>query len=124
MKTGTLVNFVNCAVEQVDVVDERPRFHTIEPASKIREGQVLAFTVEGRLLAVGRTAKGYFAIDGTCPHAGGSLGEGEIEDECVICPVHGYAYDVRSGVGQDDPGRVRVHGVELVGDVLRVFLSD
>ena len=99
-------------------------WHTIEPASRIREGQVLAFTVAGRLLAIGRTASGYFAIDGICPHAGGSLGEGQLDGECVVCPVHGYAYDVRSGEGQDDPGRVRVHRVELTGDVLRVFLSD
>ena len=99
-------------------------WHTISPASSIREGQVLAFTVAGRLLAVGRTASGYFAVDGICPHAGGSLGEGEIENECVICPVHGYAYDVRSGAGTDDGASVRVHKIELDGDVLRVELPD
>ena len=99
-------------------------WHTISPASKIREGQVLAFTVAGRLLAVGRTATGYFAVDALCPHAGGNLGEGEVDKECVICPIHGYAYDVRSGVGVDDGSRVRVHRVELAGDVLSVELPD
>jgi nitrite reductase (NADH) small subunit len=99
-------------------------WHTISPASKIREGQVLAFTVAGRLLAVGRTATGYFAVDGICPHAGGSLGEGEVENECVICPVHGYAYDVHTGEGKDDGARVRVHHVECDGDVLRIELPD
>ena len=99
-------------------------WHTISPASKIREGRVLAFSVAGRLLAVGRTATGYFAVDALCPHAGGNLGDGEVEHECVICPIHGYAYDVRSGVGVDDGSRVRVHRVELAGDVLRVELPD
>jgi nitrite reductase (NADH) small subunit len=99
-------------------------WHTISPASRIRVGQVLPFTIAGRLLAVGRTATGYFALDAICPHAGGHLGEGEIERECVICPVHGYAYDVRSGVGVDDGARVRVHAVALDGDVLRVDLPD
>jgi nitrite reductase (NADH) small subunit len=99
-------------------------WHTLSPASRIREGQVLPFTIAGRLLAVGRTATGYFAVDGICPHAGASLGDGEVERECVICPVHGYAYDVRTGEGQDDGGRVRVHKIELDGDVLRIELPD
>lgn len=99
-------------------------WHTISPASQIRAGQVLAFSVAGRLLAVGRTRSGYFALDGICPHAGGSLGEGEIENECVICPLHGFAYDVRTGLGTDDEGRVRVYRVELEGDVLRIELPE
>ncbi len=99
-------------------------WHTLSPASRIRVGQVLAFTIAGRLLAVGRAESGYFAVDGICPHAGASLGEGELEHDCVICPVHGYAYDVRSGEGRDDGGRVRVHRVELDGDVLRIELPD
>lgn len=100
-------------------------WHTISPASRIREGQVLPFTVAGRLLAVGRTASGYFAVDGVCPHAGGNLGEGEVEGECVICPIHGFAYDVRSGLGKDDGGKLRLLRVELGGDdLLRIELPD
>ena len=99
-------------------------WHSISPASQIRAGRVLAFRVAGRLLAVGRTETGYFALDGICPHAGGSLGEGEIENGCVICPLHGFAYDVRTGLGAEDGGRVRVHRVELEGDVLRIELPE
>jgi nitrite reductase (NADH) small subunit len=99
-------------------------WHILSPASRIRVGGVLAFTVAGRLLAVGRTATGYFALDGICPHAGASLGEGEVEGECVICPVHGYAYDVRTGASVDDSGRVRVHRIELDGDTLKIELPD
>jgi len=32
-----------------------------------------------------------------CPHRGGPLGVAAIEDGCVVCPRHGYRYDVRSG---------------------------
>jgi nitrite reductase/ring-hydroxylating ferredoxin subunit len=73
---------------------------------------------------VGRTATGYFAIDGICPHAGGILGEGDVEGERVICPIHGFAYDVRSGRGCDDGEAVRVHPVALDGDALHVELPD
>jgi nitrite reductase (NADH) small subunit len=99
-------------------------WHSIEPVSRIPEGRVLPFTVGGRLLAVGRTSQGLFAVDGVCPHAGGSLGEGEIDGECVICPIHGFAYDVRSGRGLDDDARVRVYETKLEGDVLLILLPD
>jgi len=99
-------------------------WHTLSPASSIRVGQVLPFTIAGRLLAVGRSESGYFAIDGICPHAGANLGDGEVDRDCVICPVHGYAYDVHTGAGVDDGGRVRVHRVELEGDVLKIELPD
>jgi len=78
----------------------------------------------GRYLAIGRTADGYFAMDDLCPHAGGSLGEGMLDDECVLCPIHGYAYHVRTGEGLDDGNEVQVYQVELQGDLLRVNLHD
>jgi nitrite reductase (NADH) small subunit len=99
-------------------------WHTVSPASSIREGQVLCFTVAGRRLAVGRTARGFFALDDRCPHAGGSLGEGLLDGEAVVCPIHGYAYDVTTGEGLDDGAEVRVHPCVLEGDVLRIQLPD
>jgi nitrite reductase (NADH) small subunit len=99
-------------------------WHTIAPASRLRVGRVLPFTVAGRLLAVGRTADGYFALDGICPHAGGNLGEGEIDGDCLICPIHGFAYELRTGHGRDDAATVRVHRVELDGDTLKIELPD
>ena len=38
-----------------------------------------------------------FAIEDACNHAGASLAEGWIEDQCVACPMHGYVFDLRSG---------------------------
>jgi nitrite reductase/ring-hydroxylating ferredoxin subunit len=84
---------------------------------------VLCFEVGGRRLAVGRTARGYFALDDRCPHAGGSLGEGDLDGERVLCPIHGYAYDVVTGEGLDDGTEVRVHPCTLDGDVLRIQLD-
>lgn len=72
---------------------------------------------------VGRTARGYFALDDACPHAGGSLAEGSIEGGSVICPIHGYAYDIVTGEGLDDGAEVRVHPCVLEGDVLRIEIA-
>lgn len=38
-----------------------------------------------------------YAIDDTCSHAGESLDKGELDGCTVVCPAHGYVFDVRTG---------------------------
>jgi 3-phenylpropionate/trans-cinnamate dioxygenase ferredoxin subunit len=38
-----------------------------------------------------------YAIDDTCNHAGESLSKGELDGCRVVCPAHGYVFDVRTG---------------------------
>jgi nitrite reductase/ring-hydroxylating ferredoxin subunit len=39
----------------------------------------------------------FYAIDNTCPHSGGPLGEGNLIDNFVVCPWHGWEFDVTTG---------------------------
>ena len=38
-----------------------------------------------------------FAIEDACNHAGASLAEDWIEEKCVVCPMHGYVFDLANG---------------------------
>ncbi len=38
-----------------------------------------------------------FAIEDACNHAGASLAEGRRDGDSVLCPMHGYAFSLRSG---------------------------
>jgi nitrite reductase (NADH) small subunit len=67
------------------------------------EGQVAEFTVLGEALCVARVNGAIAVLGGVCPHEGGPLGEGIIEKGRVVCPWHGYAFDVRTGLSEDDP---------------------
>jgi nitrite reductase/ring-hydroxylating ferredoxin subunit len=66
-------------------------------------GEVGEFTVDGRTLCVANLNGTISVLDGVCPHEEGPLGEGVIEDGRVVCPWHGYAFDVRTGVSEQDP---------------------
>jgi nitrite reductase (NADH) small subunit len=66
-------------------------------------GAVREFTANGRALCVANSEGVIRVLDGTCPHEEGPLGEGTIENGCVVCPWHGYAFDLRTGVATDDP---------------------
>jgi NAD(P)H-dependent nitrite reductase small subunit len=39
----------------------------------------------------------FYAIDDGCPHQGASLGEGLLHGGRVVCPLHSWVFDVRTG---------------------------
>ena len=59
--------------------------------------RVTTVVAAGRAICITRTAKGYGALDNRCPHQGGPLGDGQIENGYVICPWHGYEYNPCTG---------------------------
>ena len=48
-------------------------------------------------LALIRTSEGFFALDNACPHTGGPLGEGLVQNHTVTCPLHGWQFDCKTG---------------------------
>ena len=61
------------------------------------EGRVQTAIVDGRSVAVTRCGGQVGALDNHCPHQGGPLGEGSIENGLLRCPWHGYDYDPTTG---------------------------
>lgn len=61
--------------------------------------------VEGKRVCLVRLKDGYYAIDDKCPHAAGRLGLGSCDENgMVICPIHRYKYDPKTGKGQPGQG--------------------
>jgi nitrite reductase (NADH) small subunit len=70
---------------------------TLCPIEVIPENGGRQFRVDGREVAVFRVGGRVFALDGICPHQGGPLGFGEIVGEKVLCPWHGWPFDLATG---------------------------
>jgi NAD(P)H-dependent nitrite reductase small subunit len=66
--------------------------HDEIPAGRGRTCEVL-----GLRLAVFRSGETIFALTDLCPHAGGSLGQGWIEEGEVICPLHRWRFRLSDG---------------------------
>ena len=62
------------------------------PPGKIRE-----FQLNGTTIALANLEGKFYAINNVCLHRGGPLGEGEMEGTAVVCPWHGWKYDVTTG---------------------------
>jgi thiamine pyrophosphate-dependent acetolactate synthase large subunit-like protein/nitrite reductase/ring-hydroxylating ferredoxin subunit len=71
-------------------------WYRVDPGD-LEVGRLTTVVAAGRALCITRTADGYGALDNRCPHQGGPLGDGQIENGYVICPWHGYEYHPCSG---------------------------
>src|SRR5215470_4496995 len=61
------------------------------------DGRVTTVQAGHRSVALCRVGGRTGALDNHCPHQGGPLGEGSIENGWLRCPWHGYDYDPVEG---------------------------
>ena len=56
------------------------------------------FIVENTEIALFKVKDNIFALSNICPHQHTTLiYDGIIEDGCVVCPVHGWTFDLKTG---------------------------
>ena len=93
-------------------------------ASDIAPGTIREFQVEGKAIALANVGGTFYAISNTCLHRGGPLGQGPLEGKTVICPWHGWQYDVTTGKANQDPNAgVPSYPTELRGDEVFVDIG-
>ena len=63
-----------------------------------------------------------FALDDRCPHQGGPLSKGTLNDDKLMCPWHCWSFDVRTGRPEWPEGfwRATCYPVTLEGDQIMV----
>jgi nitrite reductase (NADH) small subunit len=85
---------------------------TVAQAKDIKPGEVKCVEFGGERVAVFNVDGAFHAISDTCPHAGGPLSEGYVEDGRVVCPWHGWCFDLdpeKCEPPNDMVSRYRVH---------------
>ena len=102
-------------------------WHKVAEADELPEGRVKTVTAGNKSMALTHINGQYAAMDNRCPHQGGPLGEGSIEEgndgQCWLrCPWHGWDFDPLTGKppgGHEDSGQdmypleVRQDGIYL-----------
>lgn len=80
-------------------------FVPVADANSLPPGQGRTVNVRGREIAVYNVDGRFYAMDDACPHRGGPLGAGCLESGHVFCPLHGWEFDVKTGVCVNNPER-------------------
>jgi nitrite reductase/ring-hydroxylating ferredoxin subunit len=107
-------------------------FNTRESASGKRESTGVIITVgrvdqlppnhcvavdlsDGRELALYNVSGEFYATSNFCPHKGAPLSEGKLCGHVIECDWHGWRFDVRTGVCEEEEQQVETY---------RVFVED
>ena len=100
------------------------KFVRVAKLSDLPEGGLLEVEVAGRKIVLARLEGGIHALDGACSHAEARLAEGSLFEECLMCPVHGGEFDVRTGEAITLPAiePIAVHDVRVENDEIQVAL--
>jgi nitrite reductase/ring-hydroxylating ferredoxin subunit len=64
---------------------------------KLEEVEMVVLDYPPFDVLVSKVGAAYYAIEDACNHAGASLADGGRSGDCVVCPMHGYVFDLRSG---------------------------
>jgi len=95
-----------------------------ERAAKVLEipaGTIKEVQVAGQAIAVANVGGSFYAINNTCLHRGGPLGQGQLNAKVVTCPWHGWEYDVTTGkTVQNANAGVGCFAVEIRGEEIYI----
>jgi nitrite reductase (NADH) small subunit len=101
------------------------RLVKVAETKDIAPGTGKVVQAEGRSLALFNVAGTFHAIDNTCTHESGPLGEGALVGEVVTCPWHSTEFNVRTGeaLGPLTEEGVRSYPVQVQGNDVLVELD-
>ncbi|WP_432492964.1 Rieske (2Fe-2S) protein [Kineococcus auxinigenes] len=84
---------------------------------EIPPGEGRAYVVGDEQVAVFRRRSGKVsAVQAACPHAGGPLADGQIDERVVVCPLHQNTFDLDTGESTTGQPALRVHPCRVEGD--------
>ena len=70
---------------------------------ELKEGEGKYVEIDGFQLAVFLNGGRVFVIDNYCPHAGGNLAGGFVEEGFAVCPWHYWQFKLDTGELRDSP---------------------
>jgi len=80
-------------------------------------GEARELQCGGRLFCIANQKGRVTLMDDVCPHRGGPLGQGLIENGKLICPWHAWAFDLKTGEATHSPDtKVEVYETKIEGD--------
>ena len=97
-------------------------FVRVASVGDVAVGQGMLLDVAGVTVALFNAGGGRFhATSPLCPHEDGPLAEGWLEGDAVVCPWHGFDFELATGRCKvDEAIAITVYPVRVTGDDVEV----
>ena len=102
-----------------------PKLVKVASVNELPTGEGKVVDTEGQPIALFNVDGIFSAIDNTCTHVGGPLGEGALVGDIVNCPWHDAGFNVKTGVCTGEPAasHAKSFPVKVEGDDVFVDLE-
>lgn len=98
-----------------------PEFHKAATRGQVPPGGSKVVNIKGKEIVIFHAGADFYALDNACPHRGGPLSEGELENGVVVCPWHGWQFKVNTGEFMINPSiKAPTYPVKVEGDDILV----
>jgi 3-phenylpropionate/trans-cinnamate dioxygenase ferredoxin subunit len=74
-----------------------PEYVEVCNSGEIADGQMKAFSVQGREVLITKAENKIYAASDLCPHMKARLSRGTLEGTTITCPRHGSRFDLKDG---------------------------
>lgn len=96
-------------------------FTKICSVDDIEEDAGKRFIINETEIAVFKSNGNIFAVSNICPHQQTALiYDGFIEEGCVVCPAHGWKFDLRTGNKKSGSRGLDSYEVKIVDEIIYV----
>jgi nitrite reductase/ring-hydroxylating ferredoxin subunit len=100
-------------------------FRKICDISELQNGRGKRFIVDDKEVAVFKIDDELFALYNVCPHQHFNfIYDGIIEKDCVICPIHGWRFELETGKNPDGGKGLERYPVKVIDDTVCIKVSN
>lgn len=99
-------------------------FHKAATLDQLKPGMAMDVAVGDEMIALYNVNGRIYATTDICPHSGGSLGQGELCESVVTCPLHGWKFEVETGKCLMAPAmKLKTYQVKVEGNDILVGIG-
>ena len=99
-------------------------FFSVAKIQDLKPGTVKSFRVKGKPIVIYNCQGRFYATSNICQHEGGFLDEGELTGNVIMCPLHGWEYNVQTGECLTASGAdLHTYSLQIVGDEIQIAVE-
>ena len=106
-------------------MSEATKWIAVAAVGELSEGGSKEVTYDGNSVALFRQGEEYFAVANQCAHYGAPLCGGLMRNGAVMCPWHGWQFDLQTGECLSAPGcKIDAYQVKIENGEVKVAAED
>ena len=98
--------------------------HKLISLSSLTEDKIYSFEVNNKSLILIKNGLDLSVFDAACPHQGASLANGHLENNKIVCPLHGRTFSCSDGKNSEHNSNLNSYPTLIKNDEVFVIIRD